>query len=178
MEYGFISGESATVRMPSRLLAALPKESPDGPSGEVVRGDEGERGRVEPDPETEKRLFRESTPFWGRGDTGRERTLDGCDGAVTSSLDPFCCGLFVSSAGLKVGWTGEGSIPCIRMESITSKSPRGSAAPDGLDGIPKPALTDLQDRDMSKEAKANREAEHICAPLTEDGVLDRVDPIL
>jgi hypothetical protein len=159
MEYGFISGESATVRMPSRLLAALPKESPDGASGEVARGDEGERGRVEPEPETEKRLFRESTPFWGRGDAGRERTLGGCDAAVTSSLNPFCCSLFVSSA--EVGLTGEGSIPCIRMESITSKSPRGSGAPDGLDGIPKPALTDLQDRNMSKAAKADREAKYM-----------------
>ena len=155
MEYGFISGESATVRMLSRLLAALPKESPDGASdGEVVRGeDEGERGRAEPDPETEKRLLRESTPVWGRGDAGRERKLGGCDVAETSSLDPFCCGLFVSSAELKVALTGEGSIPCIRMESITSKSPRGSGAPDELDGIPKPALTDLQDRVMRKVAK-------------------------
>jgi len=162
MEYGFISGESATVRMQSRLLAALPKESPDGASGEVVRGDEGERGRVEPDPETEKRLLRESTPFWGRGDAGRERTLGGCDVAETSSLDPFSCGLFVSSAELKDGLTGEGSIPCMRMESITSKSPRGSGAPDELDGIPKPALTDLQDRVMRKVSqKVYREAEYM-----------------
>lgn len=121
MEYGFIRGESATVRMLSRLLAALPKDSPEAASGEVVRVKEGERGRVEPEPETEKRLLRERTPFCERGDAGRERTL----GRDDSSLeDPFR-GLYASS-----GLVGEGSIPCIRIDSITSKSPRGSGAPD------------------------------------------------
>jgi len=154
MEYGFISGESAIVRVLSRLLAALPKDSPDAASGEVVRASEGERGRIDPDPETEKRLLRESTPFCGRGDAGRERTLGGFGVAETSSHDPFCCGLFVSSVEPKDDLTGEGSIPCMRMESITSKSPRGSGIPDGLDGIPNPARTDLQDRIMRKVAKA------------------------
>jgi len=147
MEYGFMSGDSATVRMLSRLLAALPKDSPDPASGEVVRASEGERGRVDPDPETEKRLLRESTPFGDRGDDGRERVLEGFGVTQTSSLlDPFSCGLFVSSAEPKDGLTGEGSIPCLRMESITSKSPRGSGTPDELDGIPKPARTDLWPR--------------------------------
>ena len=70
MECGFISGKSATVRMLSRRLAVLPKESPDGVSGEVVHGDKGKRGQVKPDPEMEKWLLRESTPFWGHSDAG------------------------------------------------------------------------------------------------------------
>ena len=153
IEYGFINGESETVRMLSRLLAALPKDSPDAASGDVVRASEGERGRVDPDPETEKRLLRESTPFCGRGDAGRERTLGGLGVAETSSLDPVCCSWFVPSAEAKDGLTGEGSIPCMRMESITSKSPRGSGAPDELDGIPNPARTDLRDSIMRKVTK-------------------------
>jgi hypothetical protein len=144
MEYGFVIGVSETARIPSKLLATLPKDSPDAASGEVVRAKEGERGRAEPDPETEKRLFKERTPFCERGDAGRERTLGGRGGGPTSSLDEFCCGLLVSSGGLKDDLTGEGSIPCIRMESITSKSPLGSGTPDELDGIPRPARTDLR----------------------------------
>ena len=160
MECGFISGESATVRMLSRQLAALPKESPDEVSGEVVCGDEGERGRVEPDPETEKWLLRESTPFWGRGDAGRERTLGGCEIAETSLLNPFCCDL-VSSAELKDVLTGKGCIPCVRMENITSKSLVARAHWTRLDGMPKQVLTDLQDSVMRKVAKAYREAEYM-----------------
>lgn len=150
IECGFIRGESATVRMLSKLLAALPKDSPDATSGEAVRAKEGERGRIEPDPETEKRLLRERTPFGDRGDDGRERTLGGRGVAETSSVDPFCSGLLVSSGELKDDLTGEGNIPCIRMESITSKSPRGSGTLDELDGIPRPARTDLQDRVMRR----------------------------
>jgi hypothetical protein len=156
IECGFIMGESATVRMPSRLLAALPKDSPDATSGEAVRAKEGERGRVEPDPETEKRLLRERTPFAERGDDGRDRRLGGRGVAETSSLDPSSSGLLVSSSELKADLTGEGSIPCIRMESITSKSPRGSGTLDELDGMPKPARTDLQDRIMRKAARVNK----------------------
>jgi len=179
MEYGFMSGESATVRMLSRLLAALPKDSPDPASGEVARANEGERGLVDPDPETEKRLLRESTPFGDRGDDGRERVLGGFGVTQTSSLlDPFCCGLFVSSAEPKDGLTGEGSIPCLRMESITSKSPRGSGTPDELDGIPKPARTDLQDKVAMRKVKKACKRSSICAPLAKHGVLNRVDPIL
>lgn len=91
MEYGFISGESAMVRMLNRLLAALPKDSPDAAPGEATRATEDERGRVEPDPETEKRLLRERTAVGERGDTGRERKLGdrGITG-TTSSLDQFC----------------------------------------------------------------------------------------
>ena len=143
IECGFIRGESETVRMVSRLLAALAKDSPDATSGEAVRAREGERGRVEPDPETEKRLLSERTPFGERGDDGRERTLGGRGVAETSSLDPFCSGLLVSSGELKDGLIGEGSISCIRMDSITSKSPRGSGTLDELDGMPRPARTDL-----------------------------------
>lgn len=170
-------GESATVRMPSRLLAALLKDSPDATSGEVVRAKEGERGRVEPEPETEKRLLRERTPFAGRGDDGRERKLGARGVAAVSSVDPFCSGLLVSSAELKEDLTGECSIPCIRMESITSKSPRGSGTPDELDGIPRPARTDLQDNIVRKAASVN-ERPGECAPLAKDGILNRIDPVL
>jgi hypothetical protein len=163
--------------MLSRLLAALLKDSPDATSGEVVRAKEGERGRDEPDPETEKRLLRERTPPGERGDDGRVRTLGGRGVAETSSLDPFCSGLFVSSAELKDDLTGEGSIPCICIESITSKSPRGSGTLDELDGIPRPARMDLQDGVMRKAARVNR---RLCihAPLAKYGVLDRINPVL
>ncbi len=180
IEYGFIRGESATVRMPSIPLAALPKDSPDATSGEVVRAKEGERGRVEPEPETEKRLLRERTPFGGRGDDGRDgrvRRLGGRGVVVTSSLNPFCSGLLVSSGELKEDLTGECSIPCIRMESITSKSPRGSGTLDELDGIPRPARTDLKDRIMRKRARVNKGPSE-CAPLAKDSILNRVDPVL
>ena len=99
IEYGFTRGESAaTERMLSRLLAALPKDSPEATSGEAARANEGERGRVEPDPETEKRLLRERTPLGERGDVGRDRVFGGRD---DSSLeDPFCGILFASSRPL------------------------------------------------------------------------------
>ena len=161
----------------SRLLAALLKDSPDATSGEAVRAKEGERGRVEPEPETEKRLLRERTPFGERGDDGRERKLGGRGVGAASSLDPFGSGLLVSSGALKEGWTGECSIPCIRMESITSKSPRGSGTLDELDGIPKPARTDLQDRIVRKAASVNKRPGE-CAPLAKDGIFNRVDPVL
>jgi hypothetical protein len=139
MEYGFIRGESPTERMLRRLLAALPKDSPEATSGEVARTNEGERGRVGPDPETEKRFLRERTPFVGRGDAGRERTL----GRDDSSLeDPFCRVLLASSGTLNDDLVGEGSIPCIRIDIMTSKSPRGSGTPDELVRMPKPARTD------------------------------------
>lgn len=162
----------------SRLLAALLKDSPDATSGEAVRAKEGERGRVEPEPETEKRLLRERTPFGERGDDGRERKLGGRGVGAASSLDPFGSGLLVSSGALKEDWTGECSIPCIRMESITSKSPRGSGTLDELDGIPKPARTDLQDRIIRKAASVNKQPGEKCAPLAKDGILNRVDPVL
>ena len=174
MEYGFIRGESATVRMLSRLLAALPKESPEAASGEVARANEGERGRVEPEPETEKRLLRERTPFGERGDAGRERTLGGDDSSLE---DPFCRDLFASSGTLKDGLVGEGSIPCIRIDSITSKSPRGSGAPDELVRMPRPARTELEERAMSKTL-IKKPDKGICVPLAKDCILDRVDPIL
>jgi hypothetical protein len=177
IECGFIRGESATVRMLSKLLAALPKDSPDATSGEAVRAKEGERGRIEPDPETEKRLLSERTPFGDRGDDDRERTLGGRGVAETSSLDPFCSGLLVSSGELKDDLTGEGNIPCIRMESITSKSPRGSGTLDELEGIPRPARTDLQDRIMRKAARVNKGL-CVCAPLAKDDILNRIDPLL
>ena len=143
-------GESETVRMLSKLLAALPKDSPDAASGEVARANEGERGRVVPDPETEKRLLRERTPFGERGDAGR-RTLEGFRGEDMSSLEePLCRALFRSSETLKDGLVGEGTIPCIRMDSITSRSPRGSDTPDALVRMPRPARTDLQEWAMSK----------------------------
>ena len=72
---------------------------------------------------------------------------------------------------------GEGSMPCIRMESITSKSPRGSCTPDKLDGIPRPARTDLQDRIIRKAEKA-KGGPGICLPLAKDGVLYSIDPVL
>ena len=176
IEYGLIRGESATVRA-SRLPAALLKDSPDATSGEVVRAKEGERGRVEPEPETEKRLLRERTPFGERGDDGRERRLGGRGVVAVSSFDPFCSGLLVSSGELKEDVTGECSIPCIRMESITSKSPRGSGTLDEKDGIPRPARTDLQDRIMRKATSVNKQPGK-CAPLAKDGTLNRVDPVL
>jgi hypothetical protein len=163
--------------MPSRLLAALLKDSPDATSGEVVRAKEGERGRVGPEPETEKRLLRERTPFGERGDDGRERKLGGRGVVAFSSFDPFCSGLLVSSGELKEDLAGECSIPCIRMESITSKSPRGSGTLDELDGIPRPARTDLQDKIMRKVASVNKRPGE-CAPLAKDGILNRVDPVL
>ncbi len=143
--------------MPSRLLAALPKDSPDATSGEVVRVKEGERGR-EPEPETEKRLLRERTPFGERGDDGRERKLGGRGVAAASSLGPFRSGLLVSSDGLKDDLAGECTMPCIRMESITSKSPRGSGTLDELDGIPRPARTDLQDRRNCEKGGKSKQA--------------------
>jgi hypothetical protein len=164
MEYGFISGESATGRMLSRLLAALVKDSPDVASGEVARANEGERGRAEPDPETEKRLLRERTPLAARGVTGRERKLGGF-GEKTSSLeDTICCTLFASSGSsgtLEVGSADEESIPCIRIESITSKSPRGSSTPDGLDGIPRPARTDLHGKIIRKFDDGHHETRYM-----------------
>jgi len=163
--------------MLSRLLAALPKDSPDTTSGEAVSAKEGERGRVEPDPETEKRLLRERTPFGERGDDDRVRTLGGRGVAETSSLDSFCSGLLVSSGELKDDLTGEGSIPCMCMESITSKSPRGSGTLDELDGIPRPARTDLQDRIVRKAARVDMRP-CVCAPLVKDGILNRADPLL
>ena len=138
MEYGFIRGESATERMLSRLLAALAKDSPETTSGEAARANEGERGLVAPEPETEKRLLRERTAFDGRGDDGRERRL----GADDSSLEePFCRVLLASSGRL----VGEGSIPCIRIDIMTSKSPRGSGTPEELVRMPRPARTDLEE---------------------------------
>ena len=179
MEYGFISGESATVRMLSRLLAALPRDLLDAASGEVARADEGERGR-EPDPETEKRLLRDRTPVGERGVTGRERTLGGL-GEETPSLEgPMYSTLLASSGSsgtLEDGLaSGEGSIPCIRIESITSKSPRGSGTPDVLDGIPRPARKDLCNKTIRKLTAVKRPG--ICVPLTKDSVLYRVNPTL
>ena len=163
--------------MPSRLLAALLKDSPDATSGEVVRAKEGERGRAEPEPETEKRLLRERTPFGERGDDGRERKLGGRGVVAVSSLGPFCSGLLVSSGELKEDLTGECSIPCIRMESITSKSPRGSGTLDELDGIPRPARRNLKDRTVRRAASVNKRLGE-CAPLAQDSILNRVDPVL
>ena len=142
-----------------------------------MRAEDAERGRDEPDPETEKRLLRERTPFGARGDTGRERMLGGCGVAEISSLDPTRCSLIVSSGEVKVGLTGEDKIPCFLMESTTSKSPLGSTAPDESDGIPRPARTDLQSRIVRNEARIKKK-QGICAPLTKDGVLNRVDPVL
>jgi hypothetical protein len=163
--------------MLSKLLVALLKDSPDATSGEVVRAKEGERGRDEPDPEMEKRLLRERTPLAERGDNDRGRTLGGRGVAGTFSLDPFCSGLLVASGELKEVLTGEGSIPCICMEGMTSKSPRGSGTLDELDGIPRPARMDLQDGIMRKAARVNR-MPCIRAPLAKYGALNRVNPVL
>ena len=110
-------------------------------------------------------------------DDGRERKLGGRGVVAVSSVDPFCSGLPVSSAKLKEDLTSECSIPCIRMESITSKSPRGSGTLDEKDGIPRPARTDLQDRIMRKATSVNKQPGK-CAPLAKDGTLNRVDPVL
>jgi hypothetical protein len=148
IEYGFLRGEGeSTERMLSRLLAALPKDSAEATSGDAGRANEGERGRTEPDPETEKRLLRERTPLGKRGDAGRdggrelERTFS--DGDDSSLEDPFCRVLVASSGALIDGLVGDESIPCMRIDNITSKSPRGSGTPDELVRIPRPARTDL-----------------------------------
>jgi hypothetical protein len=57
MGYGLYLRRIGTMCMLRRLLAALPKKSPDGASGKVVHGDEGERGRVRPDSKTEMGLL-------------------------------------------------------------------------------------------------------------------------
>jgi hypothetical protein len=67
--------------------------------------------------------------------------------------------------------TGECSIPCIRMESITSKSPRGSGTLDELNGIPRPARMDVQDRIMRKAASVNKQPGECAPPLAKDGIL-------
>jgi hypothetical protein len=181
MEYGFISGESATVRMLSRLLAALAKDSPDAASGEVARDNGGERGRAEPDPETENRLLRERTALAARGVTGRERKLGDLGGEETSSVEDTACFTLLapsdSSGALKGGLVGEESISCIRIDSITSKSPRGSGTPDGLDGIPRPARTDLQGK-VIRNLDGGHGKTDICVPLAKDGALYRVYPAL
>jgi hypothetical protein len=108
---------------------------------------------------------------------GRERKLGGRGVTAVSATDPYCSGLLVSSDELKEDLTGECSIPCIRIESITSKSPRGSGTLGEFDEIPRPARTYLQDKIMRKTARVNKWPGE-CAPLAKDGILNHVGPVL